>query len=132
MHEFHNTTFALSELDHHASSSEDFGRFAFTFLYFFDYVKPSEDGNFCHTFPDQNYAIHRQPRCPQKPYYNSGAPRARRAPWVRKNGNPSMREILVKSSGMARGRVRLQPTDDIFTQMTFLHEVIFAQRALAY
>ena len=57
----------------------------------------------------------------------SGAPRtpvgrARREPWVRKNGNPSMREILVKAKGMARGRVRvrLRPTaayvapDDIF------------------
>ena len=62
----------------------------------------------------------------------SGAPRApvrraRRAKWVRKNGNPSMRKILVKASGMALGRVRLRPTayslqptvyvapDDIFT-----------------
>ena len=46
---------------------------------------------------------------------NSGTPRApvaraRRAPWVRKNGNPSMREILVKASGMVRGRVRLRRT----------------------
>ena len=32
------------------------------------------------------------------------------ASWVRKNGNPSMREILVMASGMARGRVRLRPT----------------------
>ena len=42
--------------------------------------------------------------------------RARRAPWVRKNGNPSMREISVKASGMARGRVPAYVTpDDIFT-----------------
>ena len=57
----------------------------------------------------------------------SGAPRAPVAPWVRKNGNLSMRKILVKASGMARGRVRLRRTaygirrtpyvaqDDIFT-----------------
>ena len=31
-------------------------------------------------------------------------------PWVRKNGNLSMREILVKASGIARGRVRLRRT----------------------
>ena len=42
------------------------------------------------------------------------------ASWVRKYGNPSMREILVKASGMARGRVRLRRTacaapDDILT-----------------
>ena len=37
-------------------------------------------------------------------------------------------EILVKASGMARGRVRLRRTAP---QMTFLHEVIFAQRDLA-
>ena len=48
-------------------------------------------------------------------FINGGAPsapvrRARRAPWVRKNGNPSMREILIKASGMARGRVHLRPT----------------------
>ena len=61
-------TFALSGLDHNASSSGDFGRFAFAFLLFFDYVQPCDYGNFCHSFPDQNYAIHRQPRCPQKPY----------------------------------------------------------------
>ena len=41
---------------------------------------------------------------------------------------PSMREILVKASGMARGRVRLRRTSP---QMTFLHAVIFAQRDLA-
>ena len=61
--------------------------------------------------------------------YFSGAPYApygRRAPWVRKNGNLSMREILVKASGMAHGRVRRT-----VLQMTFLHEVIFAQRDLA-
>ena len=61
--------------------------------------------------------------------------RARSAPWVRKNGNPSMREILVKASGMARGRVRLRPIAYSLRctspQMTFLHKVIFAQRALA-
>ena len=52
----------------------------------------------------------------------SGAPggaAARGASWVRKYGNPSMREILVRASGMARGRVRLRRTasvapDDIF------------------
>ena len=48
------------------------------------------------------------------------AVRVLRAPWVSKNGNPSMREILVKASRMAHGRVRLRPTayvapDDIFT-----------------
>ena len=51
------------------------------------------------------------------------------APWVRKNGNPSMREILVNAGGMARGCVRLRRRTS--PQMTFLHEVIFAQRALA-
>ena len=35
---------------------------------------------------------------------------ARRAPWVRKNGNPSIREILVEASRMAPGRVHLRPT----------------------
>ena len=50
----------------------------------------------------------------------SGAPRARRARWVRKNGNLSLRKILVKASGMARERVRLRRTayvalDEIFT-----------------
>ena len=60
---------------------------------------------------------------------------ASRAPWVRKNGNPSMREILVKANGMARGRVRLRPTAYSLRrtspQMTFLHEVVFTQRTLA-
>ena len=37
-----------------------------------------------------------------------GGPAARGASWVRKYGNPSMREILVKVSGMARERVRLR------------------------
>ena len=63
--------------------------------------------------------------------FYSGAPggaAARGASWVRKYGNPSMREILVKASGMARGRVRLRRTS---LQMTFLHEVMFAQRDLA-
>ena len=55
----------------------------------------------------------------------SGAPRAPygracSAPWVRKNGNLSLRKILVKASGMARERVRLRRTayvalDEIFT-----------------
>ena len=65
---------------------------------------------------------HKPSNANEFPY--SGAPRApvgraRREPWVRKNGNPSMREILVKASGMARGCVRLRPTyvapDNIFT-----------------
>ena len=45
--------------------------------------------------------------------FYSGAPggaAARGASWVRKYGNPSMREILVKASRMARGRVHLRPT----------------------
>ena len=54
--------------------------------------------------------------------------RARRAPWVRKNGNLSMREILVKAREMARGRVRLRRTAygvrRTSPQMTFLHEVV--------
>ena len=50
----------------------------------------------------------------------AGGAATRGASWVRKYGNPSMREILVKASGMARGRVRLRRTayvspDDIFT-----------------
>ena len=50
----------------------------------------------------------------------AGGTAASGASWVRKYGNPSMREILVKASGMARGRVRLRRTayvapDDIFT-----------------
>ena len=57
---------------------------------------------------------------------NSGSARAcARAQSLmgKENGNLSMREILVKASGMARGRVRRTSP-----QMTFLHEVIFAQR----
>ena len=57
-----------------------------------------------------------------------GGTAARRASWVRKYGNPSMREILVKASGMARGRVRLR---HMLPQMTFLHEVMFTQRDFA-
>ena len=49
--------------------------------------------------------------------------RADGAPWVRKFGNPSVQEIMVRASGMARGCVRLRPThvalDDIFTWSNF-------------
>ena len=44
-------------------------------------------------------------------HWRSIRQRSRRgAPWVRKYGNPSMREILVMASGMVRGRMRLRPT----------------------
>ena len=53
----------------------------------------------------------------------------------KEKGNPSMRENLIKASGMARGCVRLRPTAyslrGTSPQMTFLHAVIFGQRALA-
>ena len=45
--------------------------------------------------------------------FYSGAPggaAASGASWVRNYDNPSMKKILVKASGMARGRVRLRPT----------------------
>ena len=48
--------------------------------------------------PKYRHLRHRGPK------NNSGAP------WVRKNDNLSMRKILVKASGMARGRVRLRRT----------------------